>query len=69
MRKKLGQRVRTLRKKGGWSQEGFAYEKKFGRAFMSALENGKKDVRFSTLCKLAKAFDVTLAELMRGINE
>jgi len=69
MRKKLGQRVRSLREKGGWSQEAFAYEKKFGRAFMSALENGKKDVRFSTLCKLARAFDITPSELLKGIND
>lgn len=68
MRKKLGQRVRSLREKGGWSQEHFAYEKEFGRAFMSAVENGKKDVRFSTLCKLARAFNITLSELVKGIE-
>jgi transcriptional regulator with XRE-family HTH domain len=65
MRKQLGERVRKLREKRGWSQEALAHETGFGRSFMSAIERGKKDIRLSTLCKLASLFDVTPAQLLK----
>jgi transcriptional regulator with XRE-family HTH domain len=65
MRKKLGERVRALREKRGWSQEELAHETGFGRSFMSAIERGKKDIRLSTLCKLAALFDVTPSQLLK----
>lgn len=66
---KLGERVRSLREKRGLSQEDLAHETGFGRSFMSAIERGKKDVRISTLVKLATIFKVSLSQLLRGIDE
>jgi ribosome-binding protein aMBF1 (putative translation factor) len=42
LRKRLGERVRSLREKRGWSQEELSHETGFGRSFMSAIERGKK---------------------------
>ncbi|HLJ90778.1 MAG TPA: helix-turn-helix transcriptional regulator [Candidatus Angelobacter sp.] len=68
IREKLGERVRRLREKRGWSQETLAHETGFGRSFMSAIERGKKDLRLSTLCKLANIFEITLTQLIKNID-
>ncbi len=64
----LGERVRRLREERGWSQEGFAHEGGLGRSFAGAIERGEKDVRLSTLIKLAKALGVSLSQLLKGIG-
>lgn len=59
---KLGNRIRELRKKKGYtSLEIFAYEHGFGRTQYARYENGE-DLRFSTLVRLIKCFDMTLEE-------
>jgi transcriptional regulator with XRE-family HTH domain len=65
---KLGGRVRQLRDKRGWSQEGFAHEGGLGRSFTGAIERGEKDVRLSTLLKLAKTLGVSLSQLLKGVD-
>jgi DNA-binding XRE family transcriptional regulator len=65
---RIGERVRTLREKTGLSQEDFAYERDFGRSFMSSIENGKKDLRLSTLCKLADVFGMSLSQFLKGVD-
>ncbi|MGC2743885.1 MAG: helix-turn-helix transcriptional regulator [Candidatus Angelobacter sp.] len=64
----LGERVRRLREARGWSQEGFAHEGGLGRSFAGAIERGEKDVRLSTLAKLARALGVSLSQLLKGID-
>ena len=69
VRKKLGERIRLLRRNRGWSQERLAYESGLGRSFTGAIERGEKDIRLRTQCKLALAFNFTFAELMEGIDD
>jgi transcriptional regulator with XRE-family HTH domain len=64
----LGERVRRLREERGWSQESFAHEGGLGRSFAGAIERGEKDVRLSTLAKLAKTLGVSLSQLLKGID-
>jgi transcriptional regulator with XRE-family HTH domain len=64
-RKQLGQRVRTLRKQRGWSQEQLALDTGFGRSFASSIERGTKDIRLSTLVKLADSFGSTINDLFK----
>ena len=64
----LGERVRQLREQRGWSQESFAHEGGLGRSFAGAIERGEKDVRLSTLTKLARALGVSLSQLLKGID-
>jgi transcriptional regulator with XRE-family HTH domain len=59
---KLGERIRSLRVKKGYSNyENFAYEHKIPRAQYGRYENGE-DLRYSSLVKIVKAFDMTIAE-------
>lgn len=69
VRKNFGDRVRSLRREKGWSQERLARESGLGRSFTGAIERGEKDLRIRTLCKLSIAFQKTLAELMQGIDD
>ena len=66
--RQLGERVRQLREARGWSQEGFAHEGGLGRSFAGAIERGEKDIRLSTLIKLARALGVSLSQLLKGIG-
>jgi transcriptional regulator with XRE-family HTH domain len=64
----LGERIRRLREARGWSQEGFAHEGGLGRSFAGAIERGEKDIRLSTLTKLARTLGVSLSQLLKGIG-
>lgn len=69
VRRKLGDRIRFLRRRRGWSQERLAYESGLGRSFTGAIERGEKDIRLRTQCKLALVFKITFSELMEGIDD
>lgn len=69
VRKNLGERVRFLRRKKGWSQERLAHESGLGRSFTGAIERGEKDLRIRTLCKLSVVFEVTLSTLLQGTDD
>ncbi|WP_419869889.1 helix-turn-helix domain-containing protein [Chryseobacterium sp. CT-SW4] len=68
--KKLGERIKSLRiKKGYSSYEYFAYEHNISRAQFGRYERGE-DLRFSTLIKVIKAFDMTIEEFFsEGFEE
>ena len=66
VRKKLGSRVRELRRERGWSQEDFAHRAGLGRSFAGAIERGEKDIRITTLCKLAHIFGVDISRLFKA---
>lgn len=60
--KSLGSRIKSLRiKKGYTSYEYFAYEHNISRAQFGRYERGE-DLRFSTLVKIIKAFDMSFEE-------
>ena len=60
--KKLGLRIRQLRKVAGYtSAETFANEKGFPRALYGKYENGK-NIEFLTLIKLVNSFGISLKE-------
>lgn len=59
---KLAERIRSIRIKKGYSNyENFAYEHKIPRAQYGRYEKGE-DLRYSSLVKIVKAFDMTMAE-------
>lgn len=59
---KLAERIRSLRIQKGYSNyENFAYEHKIPRAQYGRYEKGE-DLRYSSLVKIVKAFDISMAE-------
>ena len=59
---KLAKRINSLRKQKGYkSYETFAFDKGIPRAQYGRYENGT-DIQYTSLLKLAKAFDMSLEE-------
>ncbi len=65
VRKKLGMRVRKLRESRDWSQEELAHQSGLARSFTGAIERGEKDLRLTTLVKLANTFKIPVNQLFK----
>ena len=65
----LGQRVRELRAKAGFSQEGFADHIGVHRTFVGTIERGESNLSFGNLAKISKALGITLSQLLTGIEK
>jgi len=67
VQRKLGKKIAELRRKRGFSQEGFAHECRFHRSYMGAVERGEKNITIQMLERVAKALKISLAELFKGV--
>ncbi|MES2448767.1 MAG: helix-turn-helix transcriptional regulator [Bacteroidota bacterium] len=63
--KKIGQRIKDLRKEKGMPQIELAVELNYEKSNMSRLESGRINPRISTLYKVAKALDIELQDLIK----
>ena len=61
--RKFGQKVGFLRKELGITQEELAFRAGISPSYMSAIERGITDTTISTAKRLAKALDISIAEL------
>ena len=64
----LGERIRKLRVERGWRQIDLAEESGIHENYVSDLELGRKEVCLRTLQTLARAFDLTMSELLKGLE-
>jgi len=70
VRRRLGARIQELRTARGLTQQEVADRIDLSQKYVSALECGQKSPSWETLVALAhKAFEITLASLMFGIDE
>lgn len=65
----FGRRVRDLRKIAGFSQEGFAAHCGLDRTYIGSIERGLRNVSLRNIAIIAKALNVSIAELTQGIDE
>lgn len=63
----FGQRVRLLRQAKGWSQEEFAHQCQLDRTYMGGIERGERNVALRNIAKIARALDISISELTKGI--
>jgi transcriptional regulator with XRE-family HTH domain len=59
----LGNRVRQLRNRKGWSQEKLAEHADVQRTYLAEIELGNRNPSLKHLQKLAKAFHIGIANL------
>jgi transcriptional regulator with XRE-family HTH domain len=64
----LGERIRQLRQERGWRQIDLAEEAGIHENYVSDLEQGNKEVCLRTLQAIAKAFDLTVADLLKTVG-
>jgi transcriptional regulator with XRE-family HTH domain len=69
LQRALGERIRALRTKAGYSQEGFADAAGVHRTYMGTLERGEANVSLGNLHKISKALCITLSELFRTVEK
>jgi transcriptional regulator with XRE-family HTH domain len=60
---RLGDRIRTLRKKRGWTQVEMAEKVGIDRSFLADVERGKRNVSILNVELVAKGLKVSLSQL------
>lgn len=63
--KKLGANIRRIRIKKGMTQGDICRRLDMDRSYMSAIENGKKNITIAVLDKLANALGIFPSELLK----
>lgn len=63
--KKLGEKIRKLRKQKGISQEALADEAGIERSYMGAIERGERNPSYDKLISIAKALNISLSVLVK----
>lgn len=67
--KNFGQHLRSVRTRKGLSQEKLSEQAGLHRTYLSSLERGVRNPTLITLVKIAKAFKITLSELLEFKNQ
>jgi len=63
--KRLGDNIKKIRTRKGMSQGDICRALDMDRGYMSAIENGKKNITISQLERLAKALGVSVDKLLK----
>ena len=64
---RFGIRLRTLRKKQGWTQVEMAEKLGVDRSYISDMERGKKNVCLPTLEIIAQGTGLTISQVLKGL--
>jgi transcriptional regulator with XRE-family HTH domain len=67
--REVGERIRRIRKEREFSFDAFVEETGLGRGYISELERGLVVPSLTTLAIVARAFDLTIADLVLGHTE
>jgi len=67
--KAFGLAIRKLRISKGLTQEDLGFESGLTRAYISSIELDQKLPSIATIAKLAKALNLSLAELMHHVDK
>ncbi len=67
VRRRFGRAVRERRKKLGVSQEEFADLCGLHRTYMGGVERGERNISLVNIEKIARALDMSLFRLFRGV--
>ena len=64
----LGNRLRELRRKQGFSQESFADHCGLHRTYMGGIERGEHNLTIQTALTIARGLGITVSKLLSGID-
>ena len=68
LQKALGNRIRELRRKKGFSQEAFADHCGLHRTYMGGIERGEHNLTIQTALTIARGLGISLSKLLSGIE-
>lgn len=66
-RQLIGERIRTLRKENGLTQEKLALMVGVERSYLAKVEAGKRNASIDVIERIANGFGLSLAEFFSGI--
>jgi len=66
---RLGEHLRSVREKRGWSQEELAFECGLHRTYIGAVERGEYNVTLLTLRTITDTLGITLVDAMKGMSK
>lgn len=66
--KEFGNRIRSLRIQENLSQEQLSYKTGFHRTYIGMIERGERNISLTNMAIFAKAFNVTIDELLKFKN-
>lgn len=61
---RIGERIASLRRDRGWTQEGLAERVERNASFLARIESGKRRASLDTLILIAEALEVPLSALV-----
>lgn len=64
IKKEFGERLRSIRKSKGLSQEGLALTCELDRTYIGGVERGERNISLLNIYKIAEALGVSPRELM-----
>ena len=67
-RQNLGEKIRRFRQLRNLSQDTLAYDCEVHRNYISAIENGVRNITFETLVKVAQGMGITVSELTTDVE-
>ena len=62
---KLAKRIKELRKKNGFTQDELAFRANIERSTLGNIETAQTDVTLTKVNQIAKAFDLTISDLLK----
>ena len=65
--KKMGMRIRQVRKAKGWSQDGLAKKCGISMSFLGHIERGTRIMSMETFVNICRALDAGADELLWGV--
>lgn len=65
--KRLGQRIKQLRKEKDMTQEDLAFKAGVDRSYMGFVERGERNPTLTKLNKIAQSLKVSLSELFKSV--
>ena len=66
-RKKIGDAIRTYRKKAAFTQEGLAEIVELNPKYIGEVERGEKIISIEALLRIAKAVKIPIRDFFRGV--
>lgn len=64
IKKEFGERLKSIRRKKGLSQEALAFACELDRSYVGGVERGERNISLINICKLARALEVPPGELL-----
>lgn len=68
IQEQFGARVRDLRKKRGWTQERLADAAGRHWTYIGGIERGERNITLQVAADIARALDVEIGDLFRGLG-